>query len=219
MSLYLDPAGYFRSPLLDQVKWLRHGFGTIQASLPGEPLCLQQIHSDRVVDSAEWKPGCEGDALITSRAGEQLAVKTADCVPILLADTEQKVIAAVHAGWRGTLNRVAARTIERMRQERGSRPEAILAALGPAIGPCCFEVGSEVGREFATLFPERHDLDGRTRIDLSEANRRILMQCGVPGGNISNSAPCTMCAPAYFHSWRRDRKTGARMYSAIEIAG
>lgn len=217
MSLYLDAAGYFRSVLLDQFEWLEHGFGTARASLPGTPLTLQQIHSSHPVHSSEWVPACEGDALISSQSGVQVAVKTADCVPVLLADVDRKIVAAVHAGWRGTVKGIVRETLAKMAKEHGTTPESVVAAIGPGIGACCFEVGPEVAREFRSLFPERHDLGDRTTVDLAEANRRILIQCGVLNGNISDSAPCTVCSPEYFHSWRRDRQTGARMYSAIGI--
>ncbi len=125
------------------------------------PVTLRQIHSDAALradlqpDSAGDPPS--GDALFTCRPGFLLAVQTADCVPILLADTKQRAIAAVHAGWRGTLRRIAEKTIGRMRMEFGTRPEDVIAALGPGIGRCCYEVGSEVAREFHARFPHARE--------------------------------------------------------------
>jgi len=126
---------------------------------------LRQIHSDAVrrigavTASAEKFPA--GDALITREPGSLLAIQTADCVPILLADMQQRAIAAVHAGWRGTLRRIAAKALGRMQMEFGTRPEDVVAALGPSIGRCCYEVGEDVVREFQAQFPEaRQWFDG-----------------------------------------------------------
>jgi len=126
---------------------------------------LRQIHSDAVQRVDAVTAGAEeaptGDALITREPGRLLAVQTADCVPILLADVGQRAIAAVHAGWRGTLRRIAAKALGRMQMEFGTRPEDVVAALGPSIGRCCYEVGEEVVREFQAQFPEaRQWFDG-----------------------------------------------------------
>jgi purine-nucleoside/S-methyl-5'-thioadenosine phosphorylase / adenosine deaminase len=124
---------------------------------------LSQIHSDvahrldadRVeAASARGKNDLQGDALFTCDPGILLIVQTADCVPILLADTKQRGIAAIHSGWRGTLKRIAAKTLGRMTMEFGTRPEDVIAAIGPAIGRCCYEVGSDVAREFDAQFPD-----------------------------------------------------------------
>jgi len=122
-------------------------------------VALRQIHSDivHVVNSAN--PGVsadapKGDALITNEPGRMLLVQTADCVPILLTDKKRRAIAAIHSGWRGTLQRVAEKALGRMQMEFGTRPQDVIAALGPSIGPCCFEVGPEVAAEFAAKFPE-----------------------------------------------------------------
>lgn len=121
---------------------------------------LRQIHSDivRRVDSplpANEPP--QGDALFTREPGFLLAVQTADCIPILLADTKQRAVAAIHAGWRGTLRRIATKTLGRMQMEFGTRPADVIAALGPGIGRCCYEVGSEVAREFHAQFPNARE--------------------------------------------------------------
>jgi len=128
---------------------------------------LRQIHSDRVhrVDApAAGADGVNapagpptGDALMTHDPGILLVIQTADCVPVLLADTGNRAIAAVHAGWRGTLKRIVEKTLGRMRMEFGTRPEDILAALGPGIGKCCYEVGPEVAKEFHSQFAYAHE--------------------------------------------------------------
>lgn len=120
---------------------------------------LRQSHSDIVhrVDSPPANEPPRGDALFTREPGVLLAVQTADCIPILLADTKQRAIAAIHAGWRGTLRRIAAKTLGRMQMEFGTRPEDVIAALGPGIGRCCYEVGPEVVREFHAQFPNARE--------------------------------------------------------------
>lgn len=128
---------------------------------------LRQIHSDIVhtIDPAQGSSGetvrpenaPQGDALITRERGVLLAVQTADCIPILLADTKRHAVAAIHSGWRGTLARIAAKALGRMQMEFGTRPEDVVAALGPGIGRCCYEVGEEVAREFAAQFPQARD--------------------------------------------------------------
>jgi polyphenol oxidase len=130
-------------------------------------VALRQIHSDiiHIVNSEEASSAKaalpenvpQGDALITRERGVLLVVQTADCIPILLADTKRHTVAAIHSGWRGTLNRIAAKTLGRMQMEFGTRPEDVVAALGPGIGRCCYEVGEEVAREFAAQFPEARE--------------------------------------------------------------
>ena len=121
---------------------------------------LRQIHSDLAhhIDTAQARAGVapKGDALFTRDRGVLLAVQTADCIPILLADTQRRAVAAIHSGWRGTLGRVGAKTLGRMQMEFGTRPEDVVAALGPGIGRCCYEVGPDVAREFHAQFPEAH---------------------------------------------------------------
>jgi polyphenol oxidase len=123
---------------------------------------LRQIHSDIIhrVDSSKpeiiesWP---QGDALITNEPGILLTIQTADCVPILLADPENRAIAAIHAGWRGTVRRIAEKTLGRMQMEFGTKPSDVVAALGPGIGRCCYEVGADVAKEFADQFPNARE--------------------------------------------------------------
>lgn len=121
------------------------------------PVTLRQIHSDvvhRVDARTASAEAPQGDALITRDFGLLLVVQTADCVPILLADTRKRAVAAIHSGWRGTLRRVAEKALGRMRMEFGTRPEDVIAVVGPSIGRCCYEVGSDVAKEFAAQFLE-----------------------------------------------------------------
>ena len=126
------------------------------------PIALRQIHSDivQVVDSAkaaQTDVAPQGDALITRERGVLLCVQTADCIPILLADTKQRAVAAIHSGWRGTVQRIAEKTLGRMQMEFGTRPSDVIAAIGPGIARCCYEVGHEVVKEFAAKFPEARE--------------------------------------------------------------
>jgi len=120
------------------------------------PVTLKQIHSDVACGVGASGPANgespQADALFTRESGTLLIVQTADCVPILLADVRQRAVAAVHSGWRGTVQRIAAKTLGRMQMEFGTRPRDVIAALGPAIGPCCYEVGSDVAKEFHSQF-------------------------------------------------------------------
>jgi purine-nucleoside/S-methyl-5'-thioadenosine phosphorylase / adenosine deaminase len=139
----------------------RNFFAALNAS-DMRQIAMRQIHSDivHVANSADAEPSAEtakADALITNVPGLLLTVQVADCVPILLADKKRHVIAAVHAGWRGTLQRIAEKTLGRMQMEFGTRPEGVLAALGPGIGQCCFEVGPEVAAEYASKFPNARE--------------------------------------------------------------
>jgi polyphenol oxidase len=165
------------------------------------------------------EPGAagEGDALISNRPGVMLAVRTADCLPILIADPKNRAVAAVHAGWRGAVLEIAAKAVETMRHEFRSRPEDLVVAIGPGIGGCCFEVGPEVAAQFAPFFPDREDLSGRTKVDLEETITRQLRRNGVTEGQINRSRLCSCCNRDQFESYRRDREAAGRMVSAIGI--
>ncbi len=217
MKLHRSSDGLWHSPLLLSQKWLRHSFGTALA-VPGDGfIVLHQVHGTKLVDASEWHPQLAADALATAQPGVRVAVKTADCVPILLADPIRRVVAAVHAGWRGTACGIAEHAVSALRQRYGCTPGDIVAAFGPSIGPCCFAVDPDAGLRFNAIFPERRDLHRRTTIDLREANRRFLIQAGLDPENIDFDAPCTCCGGDEFYSWRRDRSPGQRMYSVIEI--
>jgi len=220
--LYRTSDGTWRSPLLDAESWLAHAFGSALVRPGGAWRELNQVHSARVVTCDEWVEGLEADALVAARPGIGIAVKSADCLPILLADPDQRVVAAIHAGWRGCLTEVAVRTVEKLEAVAGIRRSRLLAAFGPSIRACCFEVGPDVGLQFASWFPERGDLDLKSRVDLPETCRRQLISAGLLADRIASLAPCTVCGsglahPKEFHSWRRDHKSGMRMHSAIWI--
>ncbi|MFN0169593.1 MAG: peptidoglycan editing factor PgeF [Bryobacteraceae bacterium] len=212
--------GYYRSSQLDGIEWLSHGFGTrAQPLFDLQALTLlQQIHSDRTLEAAgPCGVAGEGDGLVTDQPDIFLAVKTADCLPLLLVDPANQAVSAVHAGWRGTVACIAERAVRHLESRYGSRPGQLEVAIGPGIGPCCFEVGPEVAVEFQGLFPERSDLDRRTRVDLLEANLRVLEQAGVLRPHVDTAQVCTVCHGGEFHSYRRDGARAGRMLSVVAI--
>ena len=207
-----DAEGVFQSELLRQLPWLWHGFGSRSSERwPGPYATVKQIHSDIVVvsdgTSAELQ---QGDALVTATPGDRVGIRTADCVPILLADTANRVVAAVHAGWRGTVAEIACRTLDTMRQTFDTRAADVRAAIGPCIAQCCFEVGPEVAERFG-LPAERR------RIDLVKENRRQLLAAGLVKANLDISGLCTACDGERFHSFRRDKEASGRMVAAIGV--
>jgi polyphenol oxidase len=207
----------YRAESLSRLGWIEHGFGTrLSAAWPdhyqlgkGRLATAKQVHSNHVlVVQSEGKQG-EGDALISCEPGIGLAIRTADCLPILIADPKNRAVAAVHAGWRGVVCEVAAKTVEAMTQHFGSRPEDLVVAIGPGIGMCCFEVGPEVAVQFG--------LSGRTKVDLVETTRRQLRRNGVSAGQICSSGLCTCCDHELFQSYRRDREAAGRMTAMIGV--
>lgn len=199
------------SPLLEAIPWLEHGFGTRQAPRSQEGMAsLKQIHSSLSL-VADRREGCvgEGDALLTRETGVTVSVRTADCFPVLLADVQRKAVAAVHAGWRGTADRVVIKTLERMQAEFGSQAQDVIAVIGPGIGACCYQIGEEVARRF--------DKVSAGRLDLAEENRLQLASHGVAAERTGIIGACTFCDAAHFFSWRRDRENAGRMISYIRI--
>jgi YfiH family protein len=210
---YKDSREIYRVSELDAIPWLVHGFGTRRSDIPklfGNLASLKQIHSAECV-AAQGRTGelGRGDALLEDSPGAVVAVKTADCIPILLADERHRAVAAVHAGWRGTAAHIAERALEAMRARFGTDSADVHAAIGPGIGKCCYEVGPEV----AVQFGERE----RTHIDLAAANRDQLQAAGVAAERIYVANLCTMCDAADFHSFRRDKEAAGRLYSFAGI--
>ncbi len=165
-------------------------------------------------------PVCDG--LLTCREGIGLTVLTADCVPLLMWDEKNNVAAAVHAGWRGTCAGVASRALDELRRQFGSRPDGIHVAMGPSIGPCCYEVGEEVVRSFTEEIAGSNDLftkgfKGRKKLDLIEANRRQLVDSGVPLKQIHTSRLCTRCSNELFYSYRKEGKGVGRLLGVVGV--
>lgn len=217
-----DPRRVLQAEALLRFPWLDHGFGTRHSPrwLSGSPVAwVRQIHSNRALAVETGESGFlgDGDALVTSRPGVYLTVRTADCIPLLLVDPVQKAVAAVHAGWRGTAEAVTGATIGRMEQLCGTRPANLWIAVGPGASLCCYEVGPEVLRHLAAWLPEGTAADRPDRVDLKRINLRQAMARGVLEERIVCAEQCTICMPGDFHSYRRDRTYAGRMVSAIAI--
>jgi YfiH family protein len=196
--------------------WLRHGFGLRDSILPYEISArirtVRQIHSGTVLDAAECADVVrDGDALISRESGVVVGVKTADCVPILLVDPVTRAVAAVHAGWRGTVENIVGNTVRALQDKFGVQPADILAAIGPSIGPCCYEVGPEVAVRFG--FQTGAGGTGKTQLDLPAVNERQLRETGVK--SVWKSGECTYCSPERFFSFRREREAAGRMMSFV----
>ena len=142
-----------------------------------------------------------------------LVVIVADCVPILLFDPINQAVGAVHAGWRGTVDLVVKRAVEKMKAEYRTDPAQILAYIGPSAGMCCYEIGEEV----AILFGNKvvHYKDKKIFLDLKKENMLQLLQQGVSKSNIEVSTSCTICEKELFHSYRRDGMKAGRMIAVI----
>jgi YfiH family protein len=205
---------------------------------------LKQIHSDLIhhLSVASAKPAF-GDASTTNTPKLLLSVQTADCVPILLVDPRKRAVAAIHAGWRGTLARVTEKTVGRMRQEFGSRPSDLIAAIGPSIGPCCYEVGVELVTKFTALFADGHEYFDEPRtgdepnpiqwlnmkppghqpppknvhLDLRKANVSQLKSAGMRAANIYTNSLCTACNTDLLFSYRHEGAFSGRLMSVIGI--
>jgi len=179
---------------------------------PAQLRVTRHVHGTNVWKVGEpLSPDAEFDGLVCDQVGPVLGAFAADCIPLLFAEPDARVCGAAHAGWRGTVGRVAATVSSRM-VERGARPERIRVALGPSIGACCFEVGPEVVAEFRAAFG---DVPGmvvpgprKDHIDLRVATRAVLEGAGVPSAQIDDRPPCTRCEGDRFFSYRRDGKEG-----------
>lgn len=184
-----------------------------------------QTHTDRVrlVDEATAGMGMskpsdikDTDGLITALPQTPLAVFVADCAPVLMADKVSGAVAAVHSGWKGTLQGIAARALEQMAAAFGTRPENVIAAVGPCIGPCCYEVGQDFkdafGPEWEPLFTRKNE--EKYHFDLKTANRRVLEQAGV--GEIYVTEECTMCHSELLFSHRATAGKRGNMAGIIQ---
>lgn len=214
-----DRHGVYRCTPFLKYDWLEHGFGNRHSAewLRQNPaFTLRQIHSAKVIQAERFPDGdCEGDALVTAQIGHRIGVRTADCVPLLIVDPVHRAVAAVHAGWRGTVEEIARHAVEELQRFYESSPANLEVAIGPCIRACCYEVGPEVALRFASLFPEWDQPGTRRHIDLVEANRRVLLSAGISADHIFDSGLCTFCHAEEFFSYRRDSKNPGRHISSI----
>jgi polyphenol oxidase len=208
---------------------------------------LRQIHSDLIycVDSMSAEP-LAGDGIITDTPGLMLAVQTADCLPIILVDTKRRAAGVFHAGWRGTVKRIIEKGVGEMRMQFKSDPRNLVAAIGPGVHGCCYDVGEEVRARFEMQFayasklfrevkesdpvrekypllfltaraPGHSELPIKLFLDLVEANRRQLLDAGVLAKNIDATAPCTACRTDLLFSYRAEKSVTGRMMAAAGI--
>lgn len=208
---------------------------------------VRQLHSDLIhfVSKGSGHP-LAGDGLITNTPELLLAVLTADCLPVIVVDPRQRAVGVFHAGWRGTVKRIVEKGVGEMRKHFGSDPAQLRAAIGPGIRNCCYQVGPEVKDTFQAQFaygselfretkerneiherypllfltaraPGHSELPKKIFLDLAEANRRQLLDAGVPARNISDLGLCTSCKPELFFSHRAEKGRTGRMMAVVGI--
>lgn len=194
----------------------------------------EQVHGDHIerVTMADAGRGAKDygecipqtDALITDEPGLPLMLCFADCTPIFLLDPEHHAAGLVHGGWKGTVARLAGKTVQRMGEEFGTKPEDLLAGIGPAIGPCCYEIGKETEARFREAFPgheeiftPRDEATGKVHVNLWEANAIALRDAGVPGEQIDRAETCTSCEHKWYFSYRADGGRTGRHAAVIAL--
>jgi YfiH family protein len=214
---------------------------------PWPLVTLRQIHSDiiHVVNEAPSQT-LTGDGLVTATPHLLIAIQTADCLPVIVADPKQRAVGVFHAGWRGTVKRIVEKGVGAMQRCFGSRPRDLRAAIGPGVHSCCYEVGAEVRQQFESQFeyagalfhelkdsdpvrekypllfltaraPGHSDLPTKILLDLVEANRRQLLDAGVLEKNITASPLCTSCRTDLLFSFRKERGVTGRMLAVAGI--
>ena len=194
---------------------------------------LTQVHGNEVAvigaDSAPPANRPTADAVVSERSGVSVAVRVADCVPLLIADPDSGAVAAIHAGWRGTVARVAPAAIQAMQRAFGARAEDLVVAIGPSIRRCCYEVGSDVVDAFAAAGHERYLIDRwftvppsrpgsdrpKLRLDVASANRDQLILGGVREANIHDCGLCTAMHLDLLTSYRIEREKAGRLFAVI----
>ena len=180
---------------------------------------VKQVHGDRVVEASDATPETEADALWTEQAGLAVGVRTADCLPVLIEDPRGRV-AAVHAGWRGVLAEIVARTIEQL-VARGAKVNELKGAIGPCIQRCCFEVDGDLPARFTAAFGSgvlAPRGGSKPHLDLPYAVKQTLTRLGVPAGHMAVLPQCTSCDERFF-SHRRERGITGRHLSFITCRG
>ncbi|HIE65062.1 MAG: peptidoglycan editing factor PgeF [Nitrospira sp.] len=187
----------------------------------------RQVHGDAIceVNGAGREFSDEiptGDGLTTNQSGLLITVSTADCVPVLLFDPVRRAVSAVHAGWRGSHLNISAKAVATMQTNYDSKPEDILAGIGPSIGPCCFEVGRDVWEKLERDTPYgkqlvSHGKEEKAWVNLTQLNRLQLVEAGLRSEKIQDTGLCTACAPNLFYSFRRDGKKIGNMTSGLML--
>ena len=188
----------------------------------GRIVTMRQVHGDTIVEvkDKQLKEAGEADGMITGENDIYLGVLTADCVPLLIIAPKQRLAAAVHAGWRGTLAGIAEKTVRLFKDQNNINAADLEVALGPSIGVCCFEVKDDVAeplmKKWGSLTtPSIAVKDGKSFVNLRRLNRDILRAAGVPGKQLHEIGPCTSCAPEDFYSYRRQGSETGRQVSVV----
>jgi YfiH family protein len=216
--------------------WSPEQAGSLAAAVGARDLAMaRQVHGRAVIVTRDGAPLSsqvlpEGDVLVSNSVVSAVAVRAADCVPLLMADRARGVVAAVHAGWRGTSARAAVAAVESLAREFGTRPADLVVAIGPSIGACCYDVGTELVDAFAAAGHERYLIDrwfqsppparGSTdrpgiRLDIAGANRDQLVLAGVPEEQIYASGLCTAMHLDVLTSYRREKEKAGRLVGII----
>lgn len=214
-------------------------------------ISLRQIHSDLIhrIDRAPAHTSLDfltGDGMVTDSPELVVAVQTADCLPVILVDRKRRAVGVFHAGWRGTVKRIVEKGVGEMRKHFNTDPSDLVAAIGPGVQKCCYEVGEEVRTNFDSQFayatnlfrevkesdpvrekypllfltaraPGHGELPPKLFLDLAEANRRQLLDAGVMAKNIDMVGPCTACHTELFFSYRAEKGVTGRMMAAVGI--
>ena len=198
---------------------LAKAFGFLQSRL----VTMHQVHGSEVEvvsRSRRASPPPEADALVTAETGHVLAVFTADCVPVVLAEMGGRAAAVVHAGWRGTAARIVEKTVETMTSRFACDPRRLVAGIGPSIGPCCYEIGDDAAEALRPAAPAPESFllpeePGRWRCNLARAVCHQLVRAGLALENIHDAGLCTRCRPDLFFSARRDGFGTGRQLSFV----
>lgn len=187
-------------------------------------VCVRQIHQSNIflASSADKGKGAlrnhapvlKSDALVTRTRQLPLAIFTADCLSIFLYDPQKHVAGLVHAGWRGTKERISIKTVDFMKKEFNTNPNKMHAGFGPAIGKCCYEVGEEFNRYFNYGIEKKN---GKYYFNLVDVNKKQLLDCGLDKRNIYNDSQCTACNSGQYFSYRKDGDSCGRMMSVIML--
>ncbi|MDD5729719.1 MAG: peptidoglycan editing factor PgeF [Candidatus Omnitrophica bacterium] len=187
-------------------------------------VCAKQVHSDKIRYVTPFDSGKgalvydtaieDTDALITDHPGLPLSIFSADCLVVFLFDPVKRALGLVHAGWRGTKQNIAAKTVGAMQERFSVDPRHLHAMLSPAIRSCCYEVGKEIRDFFPEYVIER---EGRLYLDLAKANKNTLLASGIKEENIFDSMVCTACNNDEFYSYRKEKDSSGRMMSVAML--
>ncbi len=200
--------------LLEQKEFLRRTYQIV----PEKIFTIRQVHGDKVLivgqnDLPQQGLLPEADGAVTNVQGIVLSVRTADCLPVFLYDPKKKSIALVHAGWKSSALGIVKKALEALAQNYGSVASDVLAAFGPAIGRCCYEVG----QEFEKIFPDEiFYRNSRRYLDLPLVNKNQMFSLGVKPENILSNVSCTACGKEFF-SYRRDKEKAGRHLSLLTV--